>query len=120
MRLIYGVLGSKGKSFADEPHHPPLILIVRFSTNNSINECNCVLPCTQVRQLLGEIPQTCLYSAFRLVAVTPKGEGDEGEGDVWKGKGDVMNDFVELRSIPAVVARPEKVEVRLVGMLLLM
>lgn len=51
------------------------------------------------------------------MAVTPKGEGDEGAGDVWKGKGDVMNDFVELRSIPAVVARPEKVEVRLFDML---
>lgn len=80
----------------------------------------------QVRQLLAEIPQTCLYSAFRLVAVTPKGkveagaeggegtaggEGGGGDGDVWEGTGDVMNDFVELRSIPAVVARPEKVVV---------
>lgn len=85
----------------------------------------------QVRQLLAEIPQTCLYSAFRLVAVTPKagtggggGDNDKEEGggggggdddvddDVWQGPGDVMNDFVELRSIPAVVARPHKVEVR--------
>ncbi|CAM9703155.1 unnamed protein product, partial [Ectocarpus fasciculatus] len=73
----------------------------------------------QVRQLLGEIPQTCLYSAFRLVALTPEPEGSEdgtssgGRGDaVWKREGDVMNDFVELRSIPAVAARPEKVEVR--------
>lgn len=78
----------------------------------------------QVRQLLAEIPQTCLYSAFRLVAVTPKerpGDGlkedDDGGGgggggkDVWEGEGDVMNDFVELKSIPAVVARPEKVQV---------
>lgn len=72
----------------------------------------------QVRQLLGEIPQTCLYSAFRLVALTPEPEGSEdgtssgGRGDaVWKREGDVMNDFVELRSIPAVAARPEKVEV---------
>ncbi|CAN0436158.1 unnamed protein product, partial [Ectocarpus sp. 12 AP-2014] len=74
----------------------------------------------QVRQLLGEIPQTCLYSAFRLVALTPEPEGTEegassgGGGDaVWEGEGDVMNDFVELRSIPAVAARPEKVEVRM-------
>ena len=81
----------------------------------------------QVRQLLAEIPQTCLYSAFRLVAVTPKGDGDggkDGDGkegdkgedggddDVWQGPGDVMNDFVELRSIPAIIARPHKVEVR--------
>lgn len=76
----------------------------------------------QVRQLLGEIPQTCLYSAFRLVAVIPgEGNGDGGgdgggkEGvkeDVWKGDGEVMNDYVELRSIGAVVARPERVEVR--------
>ena len=72
-----------------------------------------------VRQLLGEIPQTCLYTAFRLVAVIPEGneggEGGEGAGggeDVWKGKGEVMNDFVELRSIAAVVARPQRVEVR--------
>lgn len=71
-----------------------------------------------MRQLLGEIPQTCLYSAFRLVALTPEPEGSEdgassaGGGDaVWKREGDVMNDFVELRSIPAVAARPEKVEV---------
>lgn len=69
----------------------------------------------QVRQLLGEIPQTCLYTAFRLVAVIPEGgEGGAGGGgeDLWKGKGEVMNDFVELRSIAAVVARPERVEVR--------
>eukprot|EP00904_Undaria_pinnatifida_P008674 jgi/Undpi1/4937/HiC_scaffold_19.g08289.m1 len=70
----------------------------------------------QVRQLLGEIPQTCLYTAFRLVAVIPEGgEGGAGGGgeDLWKGKGEVMNDFVELRSIAAVVARPERVEVRM-------
>ncbi|CAM9986093.1 unnamed protein product, partial [Ectocarpus sp. 13 AM-2016] len=74
----------------------------------------------QVRQLLGEIPQTCLYSAFRLVALTPEPDGTEegassggGRDAVWKREGDVMNDFVELRSIPAVAARPEKVEVRM-------
>lgn len=72
----------------------------------------------QVRQLLGEIPQTCIYSAFQLVAVTPKevGEGSDGDGvvgeDVAKGPGDVMNDYAELRSIPAVLSRPGKVEVR--------
>lgn len=68
----------------------------------------------QVRQLLGEIPQTCLFSAFQLVAVGPK-EGGGGGGvedqDVWKREGEVMNDYVELRSIGAVAACPSKVEV---------
>lgn len=80
----------------------------------------------QVRQLLGEIPQTCLFSAFQLVAVRPKEGGGDGEGgggggggggeeedkDVWKREGEVMNDYVELRSIEAVAALPSKVEVR--------
>lgn len=81
----------------------------------------------QVKALLAELPQTCVYSAYQLVAVTPKvveGGGDAGggvdvgageeaadEADVWKGGGDVMNDFAELKSIPAVLARPQKVQV---------
>lgn len=81
----------------------------------------------QVKALLGELAQTCIYSAYRLVAVTPKapdvstknGGGAGGApataggdgGSVWEGGGDVMNDFVELKTIPAVAARPEKVEV---------
>ena len=67
----------------------------------------------QIRQLLGEVPQTCLYSAFRLVAVAPRGGGGGGDQeDVWKREGEVMNDYVELRSIAAIAARPEKVQVR--------
>lgn len=75
-----------------------------------------------VRQLLAEFPQTCIYSAFQLVAVKPSptsaGEGVPGAGaietlkeDVMTAAGDVMNDYAELKSIPAVVARPEKVQV---------
>lgn len=85
----------------------------------------------QVRQLLAEIPQTCIYSAFQLVAVTPevasagtkREEGEDTKGgavsgvkrDVMTAAGDVMNDYAELKSIPAVVARPEKVEVRVLS-----
>lgn len=85
----------------------------------------------QVRQLLAEIPQTCIYSAFQLVAVTPevesagtkREEGQDGKGgaasggkrDVMTAAGDVMNDYAELKSIPAVAARPEKVEVRVLS-----
>lgn len=77
----------------------------------------------QVRQLLAEIPQTCIYSAFKLIAVTPAkaGAGDGGaekeaggsssRRDVMRAPGDVMNDYAELKSIPAVVARPDKVQV---------
>lgn len=61
----------------------------------------------QVRQMLSEMPQTCLYSAYRLVAVAPSGEGE----DVWAGEGEEMNEYVELRAIAAVAARPEKAQV---------
>lgn len=61
----------------------------------------------QVRQMLSEMPQTCLYSAYRLIAVAPSGE----EEDVWAGEGEEMNEYVELRSIAAVAARPEKAQV---------
>lgn len=61
----------------------------------------------QVRQMLSEMPQTCLYSAYRLIAVAPSGEGE----DVWAGEGEEMNEYVELRAIAAVAARPDKAQV---------
>ncbi|CAN0035902.1 unnamed protein product, partial [Sphacelaria rigidula] len=45
--------------------------------------------------------------------VTPKEVGGVEGGGVWEGSGDVMSDFAELKTIPAVVARPDKVEVRM-------